>query len=341
MNVLFVVDSKNSALYTAACARTKVGGGSVIAASEFSSAKTLLNFLLRVKPDTIIFSWRQALLECSFSLQNQNLLRKIHESSVIGVLIPDHQGLDSKHWLKELTTLALCDFYMVTNTILFKSYTQLIPEFPPVSILHDLPNRELMEQVRRNSPKLNENALRVIWIGNSKWGERQGFLDHKGFQEVIQQLIKLVDECENHISFEIIDSSVRRIPHKKVLERIRQADVLIQSSSSEGTGLPILEALGLETDVMTTDVGVANEIFFQDHKEKLIDRDPRAILVKLKTYSKPNPSVLRNLYLEYCRIAESERIPDVQLTSITFSTFSTLRTRVRSSLKWRYRFLMK
>jgi hypothetical protein len=341
MNVLFVVDSKKSALYTAACARTKILGGSVVAANEFSSAKALLNFLIKMKPATIIFSWRQALLESSFTLQNQYLLKKIHECSVIGILIPDHQGLDSKHWLRELTTLALCDFYMVTNILLLKTYSQLIPEFPPASVLHDLPDREMMEKVRNTFPKFEQKTLRVIWIGNSKWGERQGFRDHKGFQEVIRPLNRLIDACQDHISLEIIDSGVQRIPREIALQRIRQADVLIQASASEGTGLPILEALGLETDVITTDVGVASEIFFQDHKEKLTDRDPKAIFMKLLTHSKQNQLVLRNLYLEYCRLAESERIPEVLPRNVTFSTFSTLKTRLTSSFKWHYRFWVK
>ena len=49
MSVVFVVDSDKSALYTAACARTEVSGGSVVVANQFSSPNSLLIFLLKKK----------------------------------------------------------------------------------------------------------------------------------------------------------------------------------------------------------------------------------------------------------------------------------------------------
>ena len=341
MSVVFVVDSDKSALYTAACARTEVSGGSVVVANQFSSPNSLLIFLLKKKQKTIIFSWRQGLLDCTYSAKGQYLLKKIQERTAIGVLIPDHLGLEQRHWSKELTILGLCDYYMVTSNLLFEKYSQLVPEFPPISILHDLPNRLMIEHTRNNHLKLPHSELRVIWVGNSKWGERQGFHDHKGFQSVIRPLKILIDNCEDNISFEIIDSGVSRMSYELVLQKLHQADVLIQTSNSEGTGLPILEALGLETDVMTTNVGVASEIFSQDHESKFIDRNAENILIKLQKHSKPHPNVLRNLYLEYCQLAKSEKVPEVEIIAKNFSTRSPFNLGVKSKLTWYYRFLMK
>ena len=129
--------------------------------------------------------------------------------------------------------------------------------------------------------------------------------------------------------------------HELVLQKICQADVLIHTSNSEGTGLPILEALGLETDVMTTDVGIAGEIFSKNHESKFINRNADNIFAKLQKYSKPHPNVLRNLYLEYCLLANSEKIPEVEIITKNFSTRSTFNLRVKSKLTWYYRFLVK
>lgn len=341
MSIVFVVDSNVSALYTAACARTEVVGGSVIAANQFPSPIALLKHLIGMHPNTVIFSWRQGLLDSACWSRGQSLLRLLHERAVIGVLIPDHQGLDSKYWAKECTTLSLCDFYMVTNAKLFKKYQELKPDFPPISILHDMPNRKMIEFTRANHLSLNQTKTRVIWVGNSKWGKKQGFDDHKGFYQVIKPLKKLLQNSDGAIVLEIIDSAVSRNSHELVLEKIRNSDVLIQTSSSEGTGLPILEALGLETDVITTDVGVASEILGQVNTFKFINKDPNEILTRLQNFSKHDPAVLRNLYLSYCQLAESEKIPEVLPSTNAFTTNSSIYIIIQRYAKWYFRYLMR
>lgn len=341
MSIIFVVDSNVSALYTAACARTEVSGGSVIAANQFPSPTALLKYLIVENPCTVIFSWRQGLLDCVCSTRGRSLLNTLREKTVISVLIPDHQGLNSKFWEKEVITLAYCDFYMVTNHLLFKKYSELNPEFPPKRVLHDMPNRRLIEITRANHPRTFQSDLRVIWVGNSKWGNRQGFQDHKGFHSVVQPLKILLENCDSNIVLDVIDSGVSRISHEMVLQKIRNSDVLIQTSSSEGTGLPILEALGLETDVLTTDVGVASEILGEANKSKIIGDNPVEILTKLQEYSKPNPASLRDLYLSYCQLAASEIIPTVSRSTKASINQSSFGLMIQRYARWYFRFLLR
>jgi glycosyltransferase involved in cell wall biosynthesis len=217
----------------------------------------------------------------------------------------------------------------------------LMPEFPPKKILHDMPNRKMIEVTRANQLRSKQSKTRVIWVGNSKWGKKQGFHDHKGFYEVVKPLKNLLQNCDSNIVLEIIDSGESRISYELVLQKIRDSDVLIQTSSSEGTGLPLLEALGLETDVITTDVGVASEVLGKGNTSKFIGKNLDEILSKLQKFSKTDPTVLRNLYVSYCQVAESEKIPEVSRTTKTFSTNSSIFLIIQRYVKWYYRFIMR
>jgi glycosyltransferase involved in cell wall biosynthesis len=53
------------------------------------------------------------------------------------------------------------------------------------------------------------------------------------------------------------------LPQYQVLKCIRDSDILLQTSRNEGTGLPIIEALGLGTEVISNRVGVASEILYE------------------------------------------------------------------------------
>ena len=81
----------------------------------------------------------------------------------------------------EKKLLEMCHYYYVTNLQLFSHYCNLLPDKKPLGVLHDLPDIQLINKVRQrvNKPKFSEKP-KVIWIGNSKWGSRQGVKDHKG-----------------------------------------------------------------------------------------------------------------------------------------------------------------
>jgi glycosyltransferase involved in cell wall biosynthesis len=75
----------------------------------------------------------------------------------------------------------------------------------------------------------------------------------------------------------VIDSSIGFLDNHRVLEEIQSADVLVQTSASEGTGLPVIEAVGLGTLAITTKVGIAPEIFDGSLAGLICNRDPKEI----------------------------------------------------------------
>jgi glycosyltransferase involved in cell wall biosynthesis len=115
--------------------------------------------------------------------------------------------------------------------------------------------------------KLGRSGL--IWVGNSLWGSNYGYVDHKGFAEIVQPLLK---RNLPFIPFRIRDSSTNRAPNEKVLREIAKSEILIQTSAHEGTGLPLLEALGVGTVPITSDVGIASEVLTGELKHLIVER---------------------------------------------------------------------
>ena len=267
--ILIVADVEHSALSIAALSRARLLDAEVIHALEFITPQRLLKELIVRAPQLILFSWRQALIDILKVCSSEDL-KLLRKKATLTILIPDHLGQHAKFQKDESKLLDYVDYYMVTSEILFKEYSKLPGAPKPAGILHDVPDLNLIRQVRAEVSRRNDNQ--VVWIGNSKWGIHQGLIDHKGFSSIIQPLKSLFERHESCTKIEIIDSATGRKSNIEVLRIIHNSKVLLQTSESEGTGLPILEALGLGVTPITTDVGIASEVL-ENHKNLIIPRD--------------------------------------------------------------------
>jgi glycosyltransferase involved in cell wall biosynthesis len=261
-NCLYVVDKKYSALWIVANSRVKLFGGEIVICDQFSSLGRLLDFILNSEEKFVLFCWRRSLEDLLKLKSIRYKVNELYSKKNILVLIPDYLGLSIDFIESEKKLLEMCHYYYVTNLQLFSHYCNLLPDKKPLGVLHDLPDIQLINKVRQrvNKPKFSEKP-KVIWIGNSKWGSRQGVKDHKGYLRIVAPLIQFASTHNHCCEIEVIDSNSKLIVHEELLRKIRISDVLIQTSLSEGTGLPILEALGLGTNVITTPVGIATEVF--------------------------------------------------------------------------------
>jgi glycosyltransferase involved in cell wall biosynthesis len=122
----------------------------------------------------------------------------------------------------------------------------------------------------------------IIWVGNSRWGSNYGYVDHKGYTEVVQPLLKRRLPLD---PFRIRDSFIRRIPNDQVLREIAESEILIQASAHEGTGLPLLEALGVGTIPITSDVGIAREVLTGYLEHLIVERNVNSFEHKIKEIS--------------------------------------------------------
>jgi hypothetical protein len=280
--IVIVVDSYKSALGFSALARQEYDDSvifaahsrfvdskmEILAANEFMTPFTLLKAIRERNPTAIFFAWRGALLDAlNYGWRTRNLLRGLNDVS-IGILIPDLVGLEIESRIMESKLIDLVDYYMVTSKDLYSQYTERFPEKLPAGLYRDMPDLELLQEVKNQN--LNQPMNRVIWVGNSKWGAHHGAIDHKGFNQIV---IPLKNELREVVEFKLIDSSAKRQSHEQVLQEIRKSKVLVQTSKAEGTGLPLLEAAGLGAVVVTTDVGIASDFLKGDLRQLIVERN--------------------------------------------------------------------
>jgi glycosyltransferase involved in cell wall biosynthesis len=191
----------------------------------------------------------------------------------IYLLVADFVGIH-KLSEKEQRLIASADGFLVTSNLLRKAYLDNY-QINSIDLLHDLPDLDQHSRIRNtntdNVPK------KIIWVGNSKWGERLGFKDHKGLNKLAIPVFNILKTLDKNIEIRIIDSADSRIENSRVLDEIQEAACLLVTSDSEGTALPILEAAALGTPVVSVDVGIAGEILTGELSDQIVNRDPEYI----------------------------------------------------------------
>ena len=251
---VFIVDEVHSPLWRVAQSHAFSRNLEVISASDFCSVKQMAKKISSTGADFVIFSWRGA-FDAVFSSQRARVML-LNSGVSIYLLIPDLIGI---HHVSESeqNRITMADGVLVTSKELQEKYHSVYG-VENVQVLHDYPPFREIEAVREEES--DRNPLQIVWVGNSKWGERAGFVDHKGLVTFALPVINEIRKSRPDITFISIDSAVEKIPYSSVLRTIRRSACLIFTSGSEGTGLPLIESAILGTPVVTLNVGVAPEI---------------------------------------------------------------------------------
>jgi hypothetical protein len=254
MKIIFIVDSLDSALFTSASQWCQTVGGKVYAATQFRTFKQLLSQLVQLQPDLIFFSWRQVLDLAFLSKSNLELLKVLRSTCRVLALVADHTADASDRLAK--------DFQLVRAGLGLVTVSERLQDFytsvglVTLGVLPDRPNCELIREVRSQNVARRPNS--VIWVGNSKWGKYQGYSDHKGLNTKFRPFLDLAKKNGIHVDSVILDSSEGKVSQREVILELASSELLLITSASEGSCLPILEALGVGTNVISTDVGIAN-----------------------------------------------------------------------------------
>jgi glycosyltransferase involved in cell wall biosynthesis len=272
---LFIVDKRDSPLWRAASSRSKVFNSTIVAATDFISAYSLAKYIESVKPSLVIVSWRPAFEQLVSRKRSKRVLLKLDLS--IYLLIPDFVGIHKPTELEQ-SLIDSADGFLVTSNILRKAYLENY-RTESIGVLHDLPNLQHISKIQL--AKKMTTSKTVVWVGNSKWGERLGFEDHKGLNKLAVPVFEILKERDRNIEIKIIDSANARIKNSKVLEEIQRSSCLLVTSDSEGTGLPILEAAALGTPVVSVNVGVASEILTGELGNQIVSRDSQLIAERI------------------------------------------------------------
>src|SRR5690606_18489220 len=89
------------------------------------------------------------------------------------------------------------------------------------------------------------DPVRIMWTGNSKWGEYAGYRDYKGLETIIKPAIKRLQDENYPVRFTVIDSAEQKRSREDVLTTLAQQDILLVASLAEGTPLTLIEAMSL------------------------------------------------------------------------------------------------
>ena len=267
------------------------------------------------------------------------LLTTLRNRSSLGVLIPDYIGITGINKQREAELLEFADYYLVTNQELFEIYSNRDDCKNPAGVLHDIPNLQLIQELRGLT--LQRDTRRAIWVGNSKWGRRQGFHDHKGFLQVVKPLEKIIEKHNNCFNLQVIDSSKLRVPQRKVLELIGESSYILQTSYSEGTGLPVLEGMALGTIPISTSVGIVPEVLKGSLSRNIISNSPESFHDALHlNFESPaaTPLRIREIFETYTSEALTESIFNGdKVRHSPGDGFSMIKS-IKSQLEWNYRF---
>lgn len=337
--IVVIVDSYKSALGFSALARQQYEESVIFAANEFATPNRLLQAIETLNPTVVLFSFRNAFLDALSTKASFSSLSKLHKSAVFGLLIPDYLEIENiGHNVSGVTQNSI-DFLLTTNLDLESKYKKIYGGSCHIFTYHDLVDVNLINTYRKIDQIQSEL---IIWIGNSKWGTRQGKVDHKGFRDVITPLINSL--TGEHIEIKIIDSAKKRLQHHEVLRELSKSSILLHPSKSEGTGLPVLEAALLGCYPITTNVGIAHELLGEQFPSLIVDRNLESFERAIRLAQNLNNSERDKLVQaaeDFRRKILSERIPrNLESKRTTFPHHLSVLKRIHLLVRWNYRYFM-
>jgi len=272
VRILWILDTRFSALSISAQSKGEIGS-EFIYADEFFTLGALTRKLHESDSDLIIFSWRKVLGDITKSRRNLKLFSQLPESKKVAVLIPDLMDASIEGIESNQNLFAASDCILTTNQQLLITYKGYFGPRKEIMLLLDTFPLGIQNSGHNILPK---KPGQVIWVGNSKWGSKQGFVDHKGFESVIKPLSEMCAASDCNHSYVFVDSAIQRLRHSEVMNAIGESEYLLQASESEGTGMPLLEALHLNTVPLTTDVGIAREVLGDRFSCLIVERSPES-----------------------------------------------------------------
>lgn len=240
---------------------------------DFNNPLSLVKKLNKTNSDIFHFFFREHLNLIIKLMDPNNTETKKFSEKTITTHIPDYLYSSDKEIMDRHNLFDFCDGYFTTNKDLFNLYSnRTIPE--PFGVIHDAPFIPAITSIPQK--KTAGNHVKIVWSGNSKWGEYAGYRDYKGLNTIVRPAIRKLKENYPHIDFIAFDSSIKKTPHRDILNALHEADILLVSSVKEGTPLTLIEAMSRECAVVCTDVGIAHEVLPDVQKEFICERSDTA-----------------------------------------------------------------
>jgi hypothetical protein len=277
LSTLWILDTPNSALSLSSRLHAQ-SNDRLMYATDYRSLRSLLKDIVRTDSKYIVFSWRQPLIDVLSKQSLSRIMNLIPPTRKIFFLVADFASVGNRRFENEAKVSQFADGILVTCKQLLEIYAENMPFGTQIKILYDRIDDSYRSNLLQFIPKKKNQ---IIWVGNSNWGRRHGFADHKGYYSIVARLEEYCQSIQCPHTYVIVDSSKKFLPNYQVLEAIRESEFLLMPSQSEGTGMPIIEAVSLGTVPLCTPTGVANEILQGSLQELVISRNLQQYIITL------------------------------------------------------------
>lgn len=299
MRLIFFVDNRGWAFDHIAknlCVILKDFDPRILYTEDFKNTFDFIDYIEKdvTKGAHLHFFWRGYLFDSLKSLvymgkRGRSALEKINQS-VVTTHIPDclfstNEELDSGYG----RVLKYANGYFVTSEKLFNHYSNVWPSKKPFGKIYDAALLGKKEPVRKNE---NLHKLKVVWIGNSKWGEHLGHKDYKGFHSVVLPAFERLRNLGENVELTVYDKSIKTASRQEIIDSLESSDLLLIASEEEGTPLPLIEAMSNGCAVVTTDVGIVSEVLPDVQKPFIVNRSPDDFYKSISSLIKDNDLLL-------------------------------------------------
>lgn len=230
-----------------------------------------------------LFFWRfdlvSALDVLNISAARRDHLIRLMAERITLTAVYDHLYQKQDDLAELGDPFAVSDLTFVSSTKLRSIYTAAAHLPDPVEVCIDGVDTRIFTP-RRDRPAARQNTMRVGWVGNSAWGNNIG-VDMKGFHTIFLPGVAQAKQAGVAIETRLADRATAPVARQRMPAFYRDLDVYVCSSLIEGTPNPLLEAISAGIIVLTTDVGVANDVLGPKQKQLIVERSPDAIATAL------------------------------------------------------------
>jgi GT2 family glycosyltransferase len=240
--------------------------------------------LYKRKPAIVYFFWRPSLFLFD-SVDVATGLRERHKisqadlceyfnSTVLLTSIYDHLYLGESYKNAHFGFFkSFIDNYSTSSELLYNIYSNEFPKKPGIVIQDGIDLETFIKTKESRIEEKSKNDLIVGWVGNSAWGISEDGIDHKGFRTIIKPAIEELKKQGVNIILKYCDSTepATKIPHKEMAGFYNSIDAYLCLSDIEGTPNTILEAMACGIAVITTNVGIVDEVFGKEQRKFILN----------------------------------------------------------------------
>jgi len=287
-NIFFLADVRNWAFdniaqYLKPLLETKYNVH-ILYSGDFKHPGKLLDELNKFdKIDYIHFFYRgylKQLLEyiAANQIKNEKLDKFLKIATTTS--IPDHLFInDQKSILEYLATLLFADHYYTTSTKLHNIYSHInfYPK-PWKNVIFD----NIVVDSKEPNFAINDKLV-VTWIGNSAWGEWHFHKDYdpKGYHSVVVPTFKELQQSDE-IEAIVADGHKKKRSKQEIFEILQRTDILLIAATTDGTPLPLIEAMASGCAIISTHNGIAPEVLPEIQQNFILNKDPREFISAIR-----------------------------------------------------------